>query len=78
LKAWAGWPTDAKMEALRDTWLTTAALAEQQKICREMQLEAFAQVPYVPLGLFRQPTVYRSNLEGMLIGQPVFTNVRRV
>jgi peptide/nickel transport system substrate-binding protein len=43
-----------------------------------MQMEAFQSVPYVPLGLFRQPTVYRSDLKGMLVGQPIFTNVRRV
>jgi peptide/nickel transport system substrate-binding protein len=78
LKAWAGWPTNARIEALRDKWLTTAPLAEQQGLCREMQVEAFQSVPYVPLGLFRQPTVYRSDLKGMLVGQPVFTNVRRV
>jgi peptide/nickel transport system substrate-binding protein len=78
LKAWAGWPTNPRIEALRDKWLMTEPLAEQQALCREMQLEAFQSVPYVPLGLFRQPTVYRSDLKGMLVGQPVFTNVRRV
>jgi peptide/nickel transport system substrate-binding protein len=78
LKAWAGWPTNAKLEALRDKWLTTEPLAEQQSLCREMQVEAFQSVPYVPLGLFRQPTVFRSDLQGMLVGQPMFTNLRRV
>ncbi len=78
LKAWAGWPTDARIEALRDKWLMTEPLPEQQDLCQQMQLEAFQSVPYVPLGLFRQPTVYRSDLKGMLVGQPVFTNVRRV
>ena len=67
-----------RIEALRDQWLVTEPLAEQQAICRELQTEAFQSVPYVPLGLFRQPTVYRSDLQGMLVGQPVFTNVRRV
>jgi peptide/nickel transport system substrate-binding protein len=53
-------------------------LTEQKAICRDMQLEAFRAVPYAPLGLFRQPTVFRSDLQGMLVGQPLFTNVRRV
>jgi peptide/nickel transport system substrate-binding protein len=78
MKAWVGWPTDPKLEALRTTWLSTEDLAGQQAICRDMQLEAFQSVPYVPLGLFKQPTVYRSDLRDMLVGQPLFTNVRRV
>ena len=78
LKAWAGWPTNPRIEALRDQWLMTEPLAEQQAICRELQTEALQSVPYVPLGLFRQPTVYRSDLHGMLVGQPLFTNVRRM
>ena len=77
LKAWSGWPTNPRLEALRDQWLVTEPLAEQQAICRAMQIEAFQSVPYVPLGLFRQPTAYRRSLEGMLVGQPLFTNVRR-
>ncbi len=78
MKAWSGWPTDPKMESLRDQWLVTAPLPDQQALCRTMQMEAFQTVPYVPLGLFQQPTVYRSDLQGMLVGQPLFTNVRRV
>ena len=59
LKGWAGWPTDPRIEALRDQWLQTAALADQQAICRDMQVEACSAVPFVPLGLFRQPTVFQ-------------------
>jgi len=77
LKGVSGWPTIPLLEILRDKWLMTESLAEQQAICRDMQLEAFRAVPYVPLGLFRQPTVFRSDLQGMLVGQPVFTNLRR-
>jgi peptide/nickel transport system substrate-binding protein len=77
-KGIGGWPTIPKLETLRDQWLETEDLPAQQAICRDMQLEAFRTVPYVPLGLFRQPTVFRSDLQGMLVGQPVFTNLRRV
>jgi peptide/nickel transport system substrate-binding protein len=34
-------------------------------------------VPYLPLGLYRQPTACKSSLTGMLNGLPLFTNVRR-
>ena len=77
MKAWVGWPTDARVEALRSQWLSTEDLDGQQAICRDLQTEAYQSVPYVPLGLFKQPTAYASNLQGMLVGQPLFTNVRR-
>ena len=78
IKGVSGWPTNPHMEELRAKWLGTEPLADQQAICRDMQIEAIKSVPYVPLGLFRQPTVFRSDLQGMLVGQPVFTNLRRV
>ena len=40
-KGWFGWPTDDKMEALRDQWFDTADVAEQKKICEQIQLQAF-------------------------------------
>ncbi len=39
--AWFGWPTDPKMEALRDAWFEAPDLAAQQKITREMQVQFF-------------------------------------
>jgi peptide/nickel transport system substrate-binding protein len=35
-------------------------------------------VPYVPVGQFQQPTVYRSSLSDVIrIGIPVFWNLRK-
>ena len=42
-----------------------------------MQRQAFIDVPYVPLGVFLQPTAYRKDLSGILKGLPLFWNVRR-
>jgi peptide/nickel transport system substrate-binding protein len=42
-----------------------------------MQLQAFQDVPYVPLGQYFMPTSYQKNLTGVLAGNPVFWNVRR-
>ena len=43
-----------------------------------MQRIAFDEVPYVPTGMYYQPTAYRKNLTGMLKGQPpLFWNVQR-
>jgi len=76
-KGWAGWPDSPRLEALRRDWMAAGSLAEQQRIAREMQLQAWIDVPYVPLGQNRQPTAYRSDLTGLLQGFPMFWNIRR-
>ena len=38
--------------------------------CR--QVEAYADIPYVPTGQFVIPTAYRKNLEGIIIAPVVF------
>ncbi len=73
-----GWPADPKIEALRDSWFQAPDLAAQQGLTRELQLEAFQDVPYIPLGQYFQPTAYQANLTGMLHGSPLFWNIRRV
>jgi peptide/nickel transport system substrate-binding protein len=72
-----GWPTSDKLEALRNQWLDTANLAEQQALCRGMQTEALDNVTYVPLGRFYQPTVYNRRVTGFSPGFPTFYNLRK-
>ncbi|HET6306496.1 MAG TPA: ABC transporter substrate-binding protein [Rhodopila sp.] len=72
-----GWPTSAKIEALRDAWFAAPDLAAQQSIAGQLQLQAFADVPYIPLGQYFAPAAYLSSLSGVLKGNPVFWNVRR-
>ena len=69
-KSWFGWPTDAKLEELRDAWFNAATVADQKKIAEEMQKRAFETVPYIPTAQFIIPTAYRSNLSGV-INSPV-------
>ena len=66
LKAWFGWPDVPELERLREAWFRAPSLAEQQAICREMQVAAFEGVPYIPLGQWSQPTAHRSDLEGFV------------
>ena len=61
---WFGWPTDAKLEALREAWFAAPDLATQQKVAADIQAEAYASVPYITFGQFDRPTAYRSNLTG--------------
>ena len=76
--AWFGWPNDPKMEALRLAWYDAPDLAAQKKLCTEMQQELFANPSYCPLGLFYQPTTFKSDLKDIPEGIPQFYRVRRV
>jgi peptide/nickel transport system substrate-binding protein len=66
--AWFGWPTDAKMEGLRDAWLDAPDLAAQQKICADMQSHAFEQVPFIPIGQWFYPTAFRNTVTDIVRG----------
>jgi peptide/nickel transport system substrate-binding protein len=76
-KATFGWSTSPELERLRNTWFDAPDAAAQKAIGVEMQKQAFIDVPYVPLGLFYQPTAYRKDITGVLKGLPLFWNVRR-
>jgi len=75
--AWFGWPTAPHLEELRAQWFKAPDLPAQQAICREIQRQAFIDVPYLPLGLYYQPTAHRRDLSGLLEGMPLFWNVER-
>ena len=75
-RAWFGWPTNQKIEALRDQWFDAPDPAAQKRIAAEMQARAFEDVPYLPLGLYYNPSAFRADLTGILHGFPIFWNVR--
>ena len=75
--AYNGWPDAPKLEALRDQWLY-ADTGQQKDLARQIQRQAWDDVPFLPLGSYDQPTAYRSDLTDMLKGLILFTNVRRV
>ncbi|MDR3531513.1 MAG: ABC transporter substrate-binding protein [Rhodopila sp.] len=76
--AYNGWPDSPQLESLRDAWLSAEDVAARQAIARKIQLQAFQDVPFLPLGSYYQPTAYKSDLTDMLRGLILFTNVRRV
>jgi peptide/nickel transport system substrate-binding protein len=76
-KAWFGWPTSPQLEKLRADWFDAEDLADQQRICREIQLQAWQDVPFIPLGQYVQPTAYRGNLVDIRRGFPQFYGLRR-
>jgi peptide/nickel transport system substrate-binding protein len=78
LAAWDGWPTSPRIEALRAAWLDAGDLEEQRRICAELQMQLWEDVPYIQLGEYWQSTAYRKDLLDVMPGCfAVFYGVRR-
>jgi len=78
LAAFDGWPTSPRIEALRAAWLDAGNLDEQRRICTELQMQLWKDVPYIPMGEYWQSTAYRKDLLDVLPGCfAVFYRVRR-
>ena len=76
---WFGWATDAKMESLRESWFEAKDAAEEKRICEQMQLLAWENVPFYPVGHWFYPTAFRDNLRDHPRSfLPVFWGVKRV
>jgi peptide/nickel transport system substrate-binding protein len=73
----AGWPTSTRIEELRTQFFAAPDAEAQRAVSREMQLQAFRDTLFVPLGQFIQPIAYRKSLTGMVPGVPLFTNIRK-
>ena len=77
-KAWFGWPTDEKLESLRDAWFDAPDLKSQKAIAEQIQRQGLETLPYIPLGQFFQPTAFRSDIKDIVKAMyPLFWGVRR-
>jgi len=75
---WFGWPTDDRMEALREKWFEAASAAEEKAICEEIQLHAFESVPFLPMGHWFPVQAFRDSLTDIArTVTPVFWGVKR-
>jgi peptide/nickel transport system substrate-binding protein len=61
-----GWPSDDKIEALRNEWLKAATLDERKKLAAAIQERAFEVAPYLPTGQWKPVTAYHKNLKGVI------------
>jgi peptide/nickel transport system substrate-binding protein len=43
---------------------------------RDIQALSLEEIPYFPIGQYKQPTAYRASVSGILDGTAVFWNVR--
>ena len=77
-EAWYGWPSDTKIEQIFAEWLGATDSAEQTRLERAYQLQAFETLPFIPHGGYRQSAAWRDNVTGILKGPSVvFWNVSK-
>jgi peptide/nickel transport system substrate-binding protein len=77
-KNWHGWPCDEELEQIRLDYARTPP--EGRKAWIEKYQTRFLQVlPYIPLGQFQFPVVYRADLSGVLTvpGYPAMWNIKK-
>ncbi|MGP4688690.1 ABC transporter substrate-binding protein [Agrobacterium pusense] len=73
-----GWQTDEKLEALRAKYIAAATAEEQKAAAAELQAHAMDEVSYVPLGQYKNPSMWRNQLSGFLESPvPVFWNIEK-
>ena len=66
------------MEALRDQWFAAPTEAAQKAICDQMQAAAFQEVPFIPLGAYRQLSALTRSLQGVIhAGNACFWGVQK-
>ena len=75
-KAWAGWPTSSKLEALREAWFDAPDVPAQQAVCIEIQRQFWQDVPYIPLGQRFVPIVVNRRVTDVPRGFPLFYGLK--
>jgi peptide/nickel transport system substrate-binding protein len=74
---WFGWPTDPKMEELREAWFEAPDGEAQVQICEQMQAHFWQNPSYAPLGMYDMPTAFHSYLHNVRDGWPQFYGVTK-
>jgi peptide/nickel transport system substrate-binding protein len=62
---------------LRQDWLSATDGAAQKRIAEDIQLQAFVDVPYIPVGQFLPRTVYQQTVTNVLRGYALFWNLTK-
>jgi peptide/nickel transport system substrate-binding protein len=63
---WFGWQDEPRIEELKAKFARAHEGAEQKKIASEIQSIVFETASFVPLGEYRNPTVLRNNVSGLI------------
>ena len=77
-KNWFGWPCDDTAETLRTAYIKESDPEKQREALDALQARELESVPFVLVGQYRQPTVWRKNISGLLRSNIiVFWNVAK-
>ena len=77
-QGWFGWPTDPRLEVMREAWFDAPDLAAQKAIAEQIQLHYFETVNFLPLGRMQQPMAFRKDIVDVVSASfPVFWGMRR-
>jgi len=63
---WWGWPKDDEIERLRAAFARETDPAKQKALAEQVQIRAYDQVFYVPLGQYQTVTARRTTISGVL------------
>ena len=77
-KAWFGWPTDAEIESLRQSFARETNPAKQKQLASQVQERAMDTVTYIPIGQYLQYRAMRESVSGFLPAPvPFFWNMEK-
>jgi peptide/nickel transport system substrate-binding protein len=75
-KNFVGWPCDQTEEDMRIRYIRETDPSKQRVLLDAMHEELWTSIPYIPLGQFKQPFLWRSNVKGVLKANTlVFWNI---
>ena len=77
-KNFVGWPCDQTEEDMRIRYIRETDPAKQRALLEDMHRELWTSIPYIPLGQFKQPFLWRSNIKGVVKANTlVFWNIEK-
>lgn len=72
-----GWPDSPALEAMRTEWFNGVTGDAERTLGARMQAQAFQDVPYMPTGIFFQPTAHHRSLVDLPKMFALFYGVKR-
>ena len=76
--AWFGWPCDEVAEKMRQQFIRETDPVKQKQIAEDLHKRLWENIPYIPIGQYQQPFVWRKNVTGWLkTNTVVYWNVEK-
>ncbi len=77
-KSWFGWPSDERIEKLRDEFARATDEGKKKSLAEAIQARAFEIGTHAPLGEYVNPLATRKNISGWVIGPgDIYWNVKK-